>query len=70
MKSQFLIFLSFILNVFIFFQVPKDVIGLSSFTPNNELLGSPTTAEKLIKILTIIIILIYIFLMFELNKIV
>lgn len=61
------IVMSLILILLIFFQMPKENIGLTSFSDKTNLLGSPTTAEKAIKIITVIGILFYIGFAFRLN---
>ena len=59
--------LSLVLILLIFFQMPKDNIGLTSFSDKTNFLGSPTTAEKRIKIITAIGILLYVSLAFRSN---
>ena len=67
MTFAILFLLCLILIIIIFFQVPKDNIGLTSFGSKTNFLGSPTKSEKNIKIITIVCILGYLFLAFELN---
>ena len=57
MVLQIWLIISLILILLILAQMPKDNIGLTSFSNK---LGSPTEAEKKIKILTAIGILLYI----------
>ena len=44
----------------IFFQLPKDTVGLTTLGTNFDALGSQMLADKIIKGLTLIAIIIYI----------
>lgn len=61
------IVISLVLILLIFFQLPKDNIGLTSFSDKTNFLGSPTNSEKAIKIITAIGILLYVSLAFRSN---
>jgi preprotein translocase subunit SecG len=59
--------LSIFLIVIIFFQIPQENVGLESFTTKSNLLGSPSSAQRFLKILTGVGILIYFGIAFEVN---
>ena len=48
-----------LLILIIFFRLPQDNVGLSSFATKSNLLGSPRSAERCLNILTSLGILIY-----------
>ena len=50
---------SILLIIIIFLRTPKDNVGLSSFATKSDILGSPSSAERLLNILTAFGILIY-----------
>jgi preprotein translocase subunit SecG len=58
--STFLIFI-------ILLRVPRDSVGLSSFANSSDLLGSPTSAQRSLDTLTVIAILLYCFVAFQIN---
>jgi len=58
--SLFLIFI-------IFLRVPQESAGLASFTTKSNLLGSPSSAQRSLNIITAIGILIYILLAIQIN---
>lgn len=60
-------FISIFLIVIIFLQIPQENVGLASFTNKINLLGSPSSAQRFLKILTGVGILIYFGIAFELN---
>ena len=62
-------FISIFLIAIIFLQIPKDAVGLSNFAAKTDLLGSPGSAQRLLKILTVFCILIYLGIAFQLNLI-
>ena len=68
MALQSWVLINLLLIVLIFFQMPKDTVGLTSFVSKTNFLGSSTTVEKAIKFFIAICIIAYIFLAFELNK--
>lgn len=55
--------IGFIISIFliivIFLRTPKENVGLSSFATKSDILGSPSSAERFLNILTIFGILIY-----------
>jgi len=59
--SIFLIFL-------VFLRMPQENIGLSSFANKTDILGSPTSAQKSLNLLTTILTLIYFIMAFLLNS--
>jgi protein translocase SecG subunit len=61
------IVLSIFLIVIIFLQIPQENVGLASFTTKSKLLGSPSSAQRFLNILTGVGILIYFGISFELN---
>lgn len=55
--------IGFIVSIFliliIFLRTPKESVGLSSFATKTDILGSPSSAERSLNILTAVGILIY-----------
>ena len=51
--------ISMLIIVVIFLRLPKENVGLSSFATKSDLLGSPSSAERSLNIITGIGILIY-----------
>jgi preprotein translocase subunit SecG len=55
--------LGFLINLFligiIFLRTPQENVGLSSFATKSDILGSPSSAQRSLNILTAIAILIY-----------
>lgn len=60
-------FISIFLIVIIFLQIPQENVGLASFTTKSNLLGSPSSAQRFLNLLTGISILIYFGIAFQLN---
>ena len=60
-------FISIFLIAIIFLQIPQENVGLASFTTKSNLLGSPSSAQRFLKILTGVSILIYFGIAFQLN---
>ena len=58
--------LSIFLIFIIFIRAPQND-GLVNFTSQNNLLGSPSSAEKLLNNLTAILIILYILIAFKFN---
>ena len=58
---------SVLLIIVIFLRTPQENIGLSSLTNKSELLGSPSSAERSLNILTAFGILIYFGVAIKLN---
>ena len=56
-----------LLVLIIFLRLPKENIGLSSFTTRSNLLGSPSSAERFLNILTALGIFVYLGIAFQLN---
>ena len=50
---------SILLIIIIFLRTPKDNVGLSSFATKSDILGSPSSAERFLNVLTVFGILIY-----------
>jgi preprotein translocase subunit SecG len=59
MLRFFLLALSIFLITIIVLRVPQENVGLSSFANKNNLLGSPSSAQKSLNILTAFGILLY-----------
>jgi len=60
-------FISILLIIVIFLRTPQESIGLSSLTTKSDLLGSPSSAERSLNILTAFGILIYFGIAIKLN---
>lgn len=60
-------FISIFLIVIIFLRIPQENVGLASFATKSNLLGSPSSAQRFLNILTIIGILIYFGIAIQLN---
>ena len=67
MIKLFAFLISIFLIVIIFLRLPKESVGLGSFATKSDLLGSPSSAQKLLNIFTILGILGYILLAIQLN---
>jgi preprotein translocase subunit SecG len=63
--------LGFIISIFliaiIFLRIPQENIGLASFATKSDLLGSPSSAQRSLNILTAFGILIYFGIAVQLN---
>ena len=59
MLKLFLFVISFFLITIIFLRVPQENIGLASFATKSTLLGSSSSAQKFVNILTAFAILLY-----------
>lgn len=63
----------FMVSVFligiIFLRIPQENMGLASFATKSDLLGSPSSAQRSLNILTIIGILIYFAIAIQMNLI-
>jgi preprotein translocase subunit SecG len=59
--------ISVLLIIIIFLRMPQESIGLSSFATKSDLLGSPSSAERSLNILTTFGILIYFGIAIKLN---
>ena len=60
-------FISFFLIVIIFLRIPQENVGLASFATKSNLLGSPSSAQRFLNILTGIGILVYFGIAIQLN---
>jgi preprotein translocase subunit SecG len=60
-------FISLFLIIIIFLRIPQENVGLASFTTKSNLLGSPSSAQRFLNILTAISILIYFGIAIQLN---
>ena len=62
---------AFLISVFligiIFLRVPQESVGLASFATKSDLLGSPSSAERSLNILTAFGIIIYLLLAIQIN---
>jgi preprotein translocase subunit SecG len=68
MLKQIWFILSIFLILIIFLRVPQESVGLSSFATKSDLLGSPSSAQRSLNILTGIAILIYFAIAIKLNS--
>ena len=59
--------ISTLLILVIFLRMPQENVGLSSFATKSDILGSPSSAERSLNILTAIGILIYFGIAIQLN---
>ena len=59
--------ISICLIIIIFLRVPQESLGLSSLATKTELLGSPSSAERSLNLLTAFGILIYFGIAIQLN---
>ena len=60
-------FISFFLIVIIFLRIPQENVGLASFATKSNLLGSPSSAQRFLNILTVIGIIVYFGIAIKLN---
>ena len=67
MLKIFGLIVSFFLIGIIFLRVSQENVGLSSFATKSDLLGSPSSAQRSLNILTAFGILIYIIIAIQLN---
>ena len=58
---------SIFLIVVIFLRTPQENVGLSSFATKSDILGSPSSAERFLNILTVFGILVYFAIALALN---
>jgi preprotein translocase subunit SecG len=59
MLKPFGFIISIFLIVIIFLRIPQENVGLASFATKSDLLGSPSSAQRSLNILTAFGILIY-----------
>jgi protein translocase SecG subunit len=67
MLKIFGILISILLIGIIFLRMPKENTGLASFATKSDILGSPSSAERFLNILTAFGILIYFGIAIQLN---
>ncbi len=60
-------FISLFLILIIFLRIPQENVGLTSFATQSNLLGSPSSAQRFLNILTALGILIYLGIAIKLN---
>jgi len=60
-------FVSLFLIVIIFLRMPQENVGLASFATKSNLLGSPSSAQRFLNILTAFGIVIYLGIAIQLN---
>jgi protein translocase SecG subunit len=59
MSELLLVIISIFLIIIIFLRLPQESVGLSNFATKSNLLGSPSSAQKFLNILTAFAILLY-----------
>jgi protein translocase SecG subunit len=67
MLKQIWFIISIFLILIIFLRVPQESVGLSSFATKSNLLGSPSSAQRSLNILTAFAILVYFAIAIKLN---
>lgn len=67
MLKVFALLISFLLILIIFLRIPQENVGLASFATKTDILGSPSSAQRSLNILTGIGILIYFIIAILLN---
>lgn len=67
MLKPFGICISLFLIAIIFLRIPQENVGLASFTTKSNLLGSPSSAQRFLNILTVVGIFIYLGIAFQMN---
>ena len=60
-------FVSLFLILIIFLRIPQENVGLTSFATQSNLLGSPSSAQRFLNILTALGIFIYLGIAIQLN---
>jgi preprotein translocase subunit SecG len=60
-------FISLFLIVIIFLRIPQENVGLASFATKSNLLGSPSSAQRFLNILTIVGIFVYLGIAIQFN---
>ena len=59
MLKLFVFLVNIFLIIIIFLRIPQENVGLASFATKSDLLGSPSSAQRSLNILTAFGILIY-----------
>lgn len=67
MLKLFGITVSIFLIILVFLRIPQENVGLASFATKSDLLGSPSSAQRFLNILTAFCILIYFAIAIQLN---
>jgi preprotein translocase subunit SecG len=67
MIKLFGLFVSVLLIGIIFLRIPQENVGLASFATKTDLLGSPSSAQRSLNVLTGVAILIYFGIAVQLN---
>ena len=67
MLKTFGFFISLFLIIIIFLRIPPENSGLASFATKSDILGSPSSAQRSLNILTAFGILIYFGIAIQLN---
>lgn len=67
MLKFFGLIISILLIIIIFLRIPQENVGLASFATKTDILGSPSSAQRFLNILTAIGILIYFGIAIQLN---
>ena len=60
-------FISIFLIAIIFLRIPQENVGLASFATKSDILGSPSSAQRSLNILTAIGVLVYFGIAIQLN---
>jgi preprotein translocase subunit SecG len=61
------IIISFLLILLIFLRLPQETVGLASFATKNNFLGSPSSAQRFLNLLTGVCIFVYFAIAIQLN---
>jgi preprotein translocase subunit SecG len=67
MLKLFGFIVSIFLIIIIFLKIPQENVGLASFATKTDLLGSPSSAQRLLNIFTGLGILVYFGIAIQLN---
>ena len=67
MLKVFGFIISILLILIIFLRIPQENIGLASFATKSDILGSPSSAQRFLNILTVIGIFIFFGIAVKLN---
>ena len=67
MLKLFGFLVSIFLIIIIFLKIPQENVGLASFATKTDLLGSPSSAQRSLNILTAVGILIYFGIAIQMN---
>ena len=59
--------ISLFLIIIIFLRIPQENVGLASFATKSNLLGSPSSAQRFLNILTFVGIFLYLGIAFQIN---